>query len=316
MPLYINCDPACSANSLSLPINLTILQLIITTIDNTLNHYHSIPSSLQIKPIQQQHHMMKQTRSQSIDPTRTSFLDLPPELRNQIYGHALTSVHPLRVSESAILSSCRRQQSFPEIRSCSLCGSTKRSQHISAAILVTCRQIQSEATAILYGTNTIQLSADAPDLYRFIRSIRSSASLTQRVRLTNYSAPFWGLPQQRYFHLLNRLEMITELWKMTSLQYLELPIEPDWFHPAAAADFVKSLLVCLIQKGRTMESVLEAIHFRWRYGECYRYNSRDTPGAWNAYGNAIIPTFCMERGGETFTIMVRAELRQRLGARC
>lgn len=87
------------------------------------------------------HPTMQDRRSRPIDDTRASFLDLPPELRNEIYRQTLTSNRALRVSEWTLKSTTIHQQ-------------------VSVALLVTCRQIHTEATAILYGANTSDLQAN------------------------------------------------------------------------------------------------------------------------------------------------------------
>lgn len=71
---------------------------------------------------------------------KTSFLDLPTEIRNVVYFLALSS------DETLLLSECMTGRTL----------STKEHFHGEPALLATSRQIREEAIPVFYGTNTFQ----------------------------------------------------------------------------------------------------------------------------------------------------------------
>ncbi|PPJ52938.1 hypothetical protein CBER1_11493 [Cercospora berteroae] len=73
-------------------------------------------------------------------PTWAGFLDLSPELRNRVCEHALISSAPLWVSSRPTASG----QKFKVWHFDAVCPS----------LLASCRQVNQEATAVLYGANT------------------------------------------------------------------------------------------------------------------------------------------------------------------
>lgn len=84
--------------------------------------------------------MVKSTASTE-KPKRAGFMDLSAELRNRIYGYALVSPVPLRVAPIS-------SDSGTVIKVASF-------YYLSPGLLATCRQIHQEATAMLYGGNTL-----------------------------------------------------------------------------------------------------------------------------------------------------------------
>ena len=88
-----------------------------------------------------------QPSSSTAQAPRTSFLDLPPEIRLEVYTHLLR---------------------LPPIISTASFSSLTSLPKVTASILLTSRQINNEATSILYTTNTFiahpSLLADFPRL--------------------------------------------------------------------------------------------------------------------------------------------------------
>lgn len=92
------------------------------------------------------------------DTSECQLLALPPELRNAIYGHALSVSKPIRV----------RYDTFD------LCWAyIDEANPPCTPVLRTCRTINTEATALLYGSNHFQVVS--PDLHNFLRQIAASA---------------------------------------------------------------------------------------------------------------------------------------------
>ncbi|KAF7198108.1 hypothetical protein HII31_00464 [Pseudocercospora fuligena] len=73
------------------------------------------------------------------------FLSLPPELRDQIYSHLLSTQHAIDIF--------RYQKQFTCTKSSDSNEENPEGVHIPVDILRTCRQIYTEATPILYGSN-------------------------------------------------------------------------------------------------------------------------------------------------------------------
>lgn len=81
-----------------------------------------------------------------VDECKTSFLDLPAELRNEIYRLCLVVSRPLKVMH---------QEQGPTLRICNQFNSASTCQQESWApgLLRSCKQINHEAASILYGEN-------------------------------------------------------------------------------------------------------------------------------------------------------------------
>ncbi|KAI4680403.1 uncharacterized protein J4E84_008051 [Alternaria hordeiaustralica] len=88
------------------------------------------------------HGQIAQVYSQTSNPTATSLLTIPAELRNQIYEYLLVEDEPILIAGSS--------QDDTAIKTGSFSG--------SPAILQTCRQIYHEAIGVLYGHNIFQFN--------------------------------------------------------------------------------------------------------------------------------------------------------------
>lgn len=81
------------------------------------------------------------------DDSRFSLLDLPAEMRNEIYSYALTASEPLRVIPKPSSALTRSTALLP--------FEAEEERPLTAInLLRTCRQIHYEANPIFYGTNT------------------------------------------------------------------------------------------------------------------------------------------------------------------
>lgn len=99
------------------------------------------------------------TASMKSQPTRPSFLDLPRELRDQIYGLAVQESNNIHLG-SVVLDRWSPHHWHPDIR---LVGSCWRSDPIPPRALITAllavsKQLHVEASGVLYGQNTFSLT--------------------------------------------------------------------------------------------------------------------------------------------------------------
>ena len=107
------------------------------------------------------------------DKKTSAFLALPAELRNHIYQLLLVAPQPIQL---ALEDNGRRAtvgiQNWYEASP-------------SANILATCKQINREAGAYLYGDNTLTFQHDPRALSAFLARIKKSAMLVRKINIVN-----------------------------------------------------------------------------------------------------------------------------------
>ncbi|GIZ47746.1 hypothetical protein CKM354_001083100 [Cercospora kikuchii] len=120
--------------------------------------------------------MVKSTASTE-KPKRAGFMDLSAELRNRIYRYALVSPVPLRVAPIS-------SDSGTVIKVASF-------YYLSPGLLATCRQIHQEATAMLYGGNTLHFWFAYMDssIKPFLDAIGNSRRLIRSIVLEGHGLP-------------------------------------------------------------------------------------------------------------------------------
>ena len=196
---------------------------------------------------------------------KISFLDLPPELRNNVYRYCLVSPRRLQVYKRLGPACSNRTTLTPQL-------------------LVCCRQIRDEATAILYGENTICLPeglATAGYAAEFVKQIgRDNAELVLHLELSIAYLNEDGI--RRLFEALKQ--------NMHNLQDLTLKFSTwhrEQFSEITLA-FVLGLMMRDYHKRLTTDDVLSIL--RWKYdevpkemvidkGECrWMYDGRRKPG--------------------------------------
>ncbi|KXT03786.1 hypothetical protein AC578_751 [Pseudocercospora eumusae] len=141
-----------------------------------------------------------------------SFLDLPSELRNDIYHFSLLTPRPLRVKEGSRASAPPAHQNI-----------------LTPALLLTCRTIWKDAAAIVYWNHAFVGHAHA--LGTFVRKLRSRWDWASRLRYLRVDE---GMSQKDLKHLLASLQ------KAAGLKYLGV-FYPDVYPGNRSKEMAKKL---------------------------------------------------------------------------
>ncbi|KAK4613200.1 uncharacterized protein CLAFUR5_13235 [Fulvia fulva] len=129
------------------------------------------------------------------------FLDLSAELRNEIYILSLQQPTPMHLEYLRGIRTSEKDNTSPR-------QSPPAKRELTCSLLRTCRQINHEATSILYGYNTFAPSlGDCSYLRLFLKQLGSCIKLIRHVELPScYNA---RLPSVRQvFHLLKQAAML------------------------------------------------------------------------------------------------------------
>jgi hypothetical protein len=130
-------------------------------------------------------HLTTWTQSHKAHPTHLSFLDLPRELRDLIYSHAL------HVSGALFIYTPNLHRSFPLfkakiVRYKALGAVEPQSvyKRISTGLLRTCRQLHAESSPVLYGDNVfrIWLASDSGLALRYREMVRHVTFTTEEAQ--------------------------------------------------------------------------------------------------------------------------------------
>ena len=130
---------------------------------------------------------MPVTRSQTSKTSTTNLLQLPAELRLQIFRLVLVEDETIKVDARRAQQCWHKHKPVPN-----LFVMTSQGRHMAAklrehALLSTCRQIRSEGLPVLYGDNIFE-STDFYALYRWLKSLESNRRrLLRTIRYWNHS---------------------------------------------------------------------------------------------------------------------------------
>jgi len=119
------------------------------------------------------------SKSEPAHPELSSFLTLPPEVRNHVYYYLLKQDRPVIV------------QTSPVLQHCSVARYNARSVSMSIGLLLLCRQLSHEVSSSFYSNNTFLIDCHSDDPWgyltypvafpAFLHSIGSQAHLLRIV---------------------------------------------------------------------------------------------------------------------------------------
>ncbi|CZT23370.1 uncharacterized protein RCC_09084 [Ramularia collo-cygni] len=135
------------------------------------------------------------------------FLDLSPELRNQIYRYCLTDSEVLAVRSGASLNP-------PQRRWYILRAPPLTQPVLSTNLLATCKKIHDEATPILYGSNTFEVDSyetGHPLFVSWTETIAASISLVRNVRVGGITNRSVAVENLRGLHAATSLQSLVVL---------------------------------------------------------------------------------------------------------
>ncbi|KAG7008386.1 hypothetical protein G7Y79_00006g020060 [Physcia stellaris] len=147
-----------------------------------------------------------------------NFLQLPPELRNRVYGLLLTTFDPIELTR-ARQTTAKRTDDFAK---CKTAKARRSFKTIFLEILQTSKQVHQEATTILYGNNVFKFRSDHKAGYRDPRNMlpEKYLGLLKRVKVSVISREAENGQDQWVADLLNstfsrektRLDMFELTW--------------------------------------------------------------------------------------------------------
>ncbi len=176
---------------------------------------------------------------------RSTFLDLPPEIRNQIYKIALVSPSPIDLSPTNYmttpeefaqdLETQRRYEAYErddkqhnnpryEIIFRIQSDLLYVRKHLATGLLGTCTQVYNEAANYFWGSNIWRFSGDEDwvELYRFLITIGAAArSRIQRLDVkATYATPAMSPLDRYHWQLKNHPKLhMARLWEHDSYRY-------------------------------------------------------------------------------------------------
>ncbi|KAL8688763.1 MAG: hypothetical protein Q9218_005409 [Villophora microphyllina] len=200
-------------------------------------------------------------------PTRsTSFLTLPPEIRNKIYRHLLLASHQP-------ISNARTSTVFLSQE----CRQTTNDKQIHPTLLSTCRQISREASAILYTGNTFVFKG-SEIVTKWLDQIGPDNTALVQDAIINASRPTPKMAEleqvfERYTGL-RRLHVHTFMWSCA----------PP-YRIVYTRKFLQRVQPWLLDSHKTL---LNRIMSKYNYGFQHKETER---GSMPRYRNAIHLTF-------------------------
>ncbi|KAF2113031.1 hypothetical protein BDV96DRAFT_496865 [Lophiotrema nucula] len=169
-------------------------------------------------------------QSHKVDPGRISFLELPRELRELVYDHALrvlgaiyiyskdtSPVHP--AVRAKIVKHNNEGPSEPQP-----IGST-----IPIALLASCRQLHAECSEIVYGSNVFRTYMSDPGFANtyepLVRYMVFEVNADNRIYKRDMDSVAWGWRRQFWPHITEKSTVV--LQRFPNLESLTFPIKSN-----------------------------------------------------------------------------------------